>query len=85
MQSPSAAPLYSPEPRQWSEISSLSKMILVLGKVKSHRAPNMACRGAESLGSFDVLPKYSAQDVMRERVRCRGEAANHQLPRAAAF
>ena len=45
-QSPSAAPLYFPESHQWSEISSLSKVILVLGKARSLRAPNLGCRGA---------------------------------------
>ena len=44
-QSPSAAPLYFPESHRWSEISSLSKVILVLGKARSHRAPNLGCRG----------------------------------------
>ena len=32
LESPSAAPLYFPESHQWYEISSLSKVILVLGK-----------------------------------------------------
>ena len=49
-QLPSAAPLYFPESHQWSEISSLSKVILVLGKARSHRAPNLGCKGAESPG-----------------------------------
>ena len=84
-QSPSVAPLYSPQSHQWSEISSLSKVILVLGKARSHRAPNMVCRGAESPGRFDVSPKNSAQGVMHEQVHCRDEAANHQLPIAAAL
>ena len=35
-QSPSAAPLYLPKSYQRSEISSLSKVILVLGKARSH-------------------------------------------------
>ena len=35
---------------QWSEICSLSKVILVLGKARSHRAPNLGCSGAESPG-----------------------------------
>ena len=46
--SPSAAPSYFPESHRWSEISSLSKK--VLGKARSHRAPNLGCRGAESPG-----------------------------------
>ena len=32
-------------------------MLLVLGKAKSHRAPNLGCRGADSPGWFDVSPK----------------------------
>ena len=59
-------------------------MILVLGKARNHRAPNLGCSGAESPGWFDVLPK-TAQDMMHERARCCDEAANHQLPTAAAF
>ena len=47
-QLPSAAPSYFPESYQQFEISSLSKVILVLGKARSHRVPNVGCRGAES-------------------------------------
>ena len=36
----------------WSERSSLLKIILILGKPRSHRVPNLGCRGAESLGWF---------------------------------
>ena len=32
-------------------------MILVSGKGRSHRAPNLGCRGAESPGWLDVLPE----------------------------
>ena len=42
-------PLYFPESHQGSEISSLSKVTLILGKSRSHRTPNLGCRGAESL------------------------------------
>ena len=56
-QSPSAAPSYFPESHQWSEISYLSKVILVLQKATSLRAPHLGCKGAESPGWFDVLPK----------------------------
>ena len=80
--SPSAAPSYIPESHQQSEVSSLSKLILVLGKARSCRVPNLCCSGAESPGWFDVLPKNSIQDVMHERAHCCDEAANHQL---AAF
>ena len=59
-------------------------MILVLGKARSCRVPNLGCRGAESPGWFDVSLKNSAQDVMHEWVHCCDEAANHQLPTAAA-
>ena len=66
-------------------ISSLSKVISVSGKAKSHRAPNLGCRGTESPGWFHVLPKISGWDKMHEQVCCHDEAANHQLPRAVAF
>ena len=39
------------------KISSLSKVIFILGKARSHRVPNLGCRGAESPERFDVLPK----------------------------
>ena len=84
-QSPSAASLYFPESHQQSEISFHSKVILVLGKARSHRAPNLGCRGAESPGWFDVSSKNSAGGVMYEWVCCRDEAASHQLPIAEAF
>ena len=47
-QSLSAAPLYIPESHRQSEICSLSKVILVLGKDRSHRVPNLGCSAAES-------------------------------------
>ena len=84
-QSPSAAPSYFPESHRWSEISSLSKVILVLGKARSCRVPNVGCSGAESPEWFDVLPKKSTRDVMHEWEHCHEEAANHQLPVAVAF
>ena len=65
--------------------SSLSKVILVLEKARSHSEHNLGCRGAESPGWFDVLPKNSSQNMNHERVCCHDEAANHQLPIAAAF
>ena len=83
-QSPSAA-LYFPESYRWSEISSLSKVILVLVRARSHRVPNLGCRETESPRWFDVLPKISARDVMHEWVCSPAEAANHQLPIAVAF
>ena len=50
LESPSAAPPHFPESHGQSEISSLSKVILVLGKAKSHRVPNLGWRGAELPG-----------------------------------
>ena len=85
LESPSDAPSYFPESHQCSEISSLSKVILVLGKAKRHRAPNLGCSGAESPGWFGVLPKSSAWDVMHEPACCCDEAASHQLPMDVAF
>ena len=85
LESPSAAPSYFPESNQQSEISLLSKVILVLGKARSCRIPNLGCRGAEPPGWFDVLPKNSAWDLMHERACCHDEVAHHQLPIPAAF
>ena len=85
LESPSAALLYFSESHQWSEISFLSKAILVFGKDRSHRVPNPGCREAESPGWFNVLPKISAQDVMHKQAHCDDEAAKHQLPIAVAF
>ena len=48
-QSPSAAPSYFPESHWQSEISSLSKVILVLGKAWSYTAPTLGCRGLSHL------------------------------------
>ena len=78
-------PVVIPESHQQSEISSLPNMILVLGKARSHRAPNLDSRGGESPRWFDVLRKNSACVVIYEQVQCHNEAANHQLPIAAAF
>ena len=69
----------------WSEISFLPKVILVLVKARSRRAPSLGCRGAESPGWFDVSLKNSSQDMMHEQVHCCDEAANYQLPIAVAF
>ena len=75
-----SCPLHFPESHQRSEISSLSKVILVLGKARSHWVPNLGCRAAESPGWFDVSPKSP-----RERACCHDEAANLQLLISAAF
>ena len=81
----SSALSYFPESHWWYEISFLSKMILVLGKAGSCRAPNLGYKRAESPGWFDLLPRNSAWDVMHEQAHCCDEAANHQLPIVAAF
>ena len=39
-----------PESQWWSEISSLSKVLLVLGKVRRHKVPTLGCKGAKSPG-----------------------------------
>ena len=84
-QSLSAVPSYFPESHRLSEISSLSKVILVLGKASTHRAQNLGCSGAEQPEWSDVSPKSSVQDVMHEWVCCCDEAASHHLPVAMAF
>ena len=60
-------------------------MILVLGKGKCGRMPNLSCRGAESPGWFDVLPKELCTRHDAWAARCHDEAANHQLSIAVAF
>ena len=47
---PSAASSCSPEPRLWSEISSLSMTISVSRKARSHREPIWAVGGLTDLG-----------------------------------
>ena len=47
---PPAAPSYFPESHQWSEISFLSKVILIWGKARSCWTPSLGWRGAESPG-----------------------------------
>ena len=57
-QSPSAAPSYFPESHQQCEISSLSKVILVLGKAKNHKAPKIwAVVGLSHLGDLMFCQK----------------------------
>ena len=65
--------------------SNFGKVILVLGKARSRRTPNLGCRRVESPGWFDVSLKNSARHLMHKWSRCHDEAANHQLPTAAAF
>ena len=59
--------------------------MLVLGKARNCRVPNVGCRRAESPGWFDVSPKNSTRDVMHEQAIYCEEAANHWLPIAVAF
>ena len=56
-QSPSAAPSYFPESHWQFEISSFSKVILVLGKARSHRAQIWAVGGLSHLGDFMFCQK----------------------------
>ena len=86
-QSPSADPSCFPESHWQSEISSLSKVILVLGKPKvtARQVWSVGGGGTESPGWFDVSPKNSARDVMCKRVHCCDKAASHQLPIAVAL
>ena len=78
------APSYFPEFHQWSEISFLSKVILVLGKARSHRALNLGYRGLNHLGDLMFHQKLRMTRDAWE-ARCHDEAAIHQLVIAAAF
>ena len=79
-QLPSAAPLYFPESQWQSEISSLSRVILVFGKARSHRAPNLGYSRAESPGQFDVSPKTLHETWCTSR-----RIVVMKLPMATAF
>ena len=68
-----------PESHRWPEISFLSKVTLVVEKARSHRAPNLGCRGDESLRWFNLFPKNAVRDMMHEWARCRDEAASYSL------
>ena len=81
---PWAASSYFSESHQWSELSSLSKMILVLEKARSHRAPNLGYREAESPGWFDVLPEKLCTRCDAWAACCGDEADNYLLPVAVA-
>ena len=65
-QSPSAAPLYFPESHQWSEISSLSKEILVLGKARSAGHQIWAVVGLSHLGDLMFHQNTHMRCVMHE-------------------
>ena len=48
--------------------------------------PNLGCRGAESPGWFDVLPKNSARDMVHEQACCCcDDTTSHQLSIAVTF
>ena len=66
----SAVSLYFPEFHPWSEISSLSRVILVLGKARSCRAQNLGCKWADHLGDLMFYQK-TAQNVRHERAQRR--------------
>ena len=83
-QSPSAAASCFPESHQQSATSSLPKVILVLGKPRSHRVPNLAYRVTESPGLL-MFRRKTAWNVMHEWEHYCDDGAHHQLPRAAAF
>ena len=83
-QSPSAAPSYFPESHWRSEISPLSKVILVLGKSRSCRAPNLGCRWDWVTWAIWCFAKKLCKDVMHQWARCADECAHRQLPIAAA-
>ena len=68
-----------------SEVSSLSKVILIWGKTRSRRTPIWAVGGLSHLGDLMFCQKNSAWDVKYEQERCHNEAAYHQLPGAVAF
>ena len=53
----SAAPLYFPESHGWSEISSLLKVILVLGKPEVTGCQSWAVGGLSHLGNMMFLKK----------------------------
>ena len=83
-QLPSAAVSYFLESYWRSEITCLLKSILVLGKARSLRAPNLGCGGAESPGWFDVSPKTVQTWRISGHIVC-DEDAHYQLPIAMAF
>lgn len=68
---PLTAPSYFPESHQRSEISSLSKVILVLRKARSHRVPIAGCRRAELM----CHQKNSAQAGTLSQRSCQPPAA----------
>ena len=59
-------------------------MILVWEKPEVTGHQIWAVGGLSHLADL-MFPQKTAQDVMHEQVCCHDEAANHQLPTAAAF
>ena len=57
-----------------SQISSLSAVILALGKARNRREPNLGCRGADRPGWCDALPKTPAWELLNGQAHCRDEA-----------
>ena len=68
-----------------SQISSLSKAILTLGKARRHRKPNLGCRGTDRPGWCDVFPKKPARELKNVKAHCRDKAASLHLPTIAAI
>ena len=87
-QSPSPALLYFPESHWHSEISSLSKGILLLGKPEVTGHQIWAIRGLSHLGNLMFgqknLHKTWCMSYVDGLCWC-DEAANHQLPIAASY
>ena len=69
---------------QQSEISSLSKVILVWEKPEVTGHQIWAIGGLSHLGDL-MFHQKNARDVMYEQAHCHDEAANHQLSLAAAI
>ena len=77
---PSATLSCFPQSHQQFEISSLSKVILVLGKARSLRAPNLGCRGLSHLGDFmfhqKLCPRRDAWVSMLSWWSCQSPVAH---------
>ena len=84
-QSSSAALSYFSESYGQSEISSLSKVILVLGKARVAGPQIWAVEGLSHLSDLMFHQKTLHEMWCMSGVHCRDEAANHQLPKAVSF
>ena len=67
-----------------SQISFLSTLILALGKARSHREPNLGCRGTDRPERCDVFPKKPARELRNGKAHCHDKATSHHLPITAA-